>query len=226
MEVSAQTSVSCPNCSFSASSFSHLLPPFGSFRPPLLCSHPLVLHCFAPSVPPPSPSTSLPIPHILKPPRVVQPSDILLQVEVWPPAAPRFVSAPSNPPSAPAPADHQADATARPSNIIYEDGSALNHRSPSRPGAPAADAAGMPLSAQPASVTIGSGAAARFNHTHGLAAADRPQSTDRNNEGCLLSSQQHGSRAVLGSALPASPSATWKEEAASRQVQSTTRQYQ
>ena len=134
----------------------------------------------------------------------------MLQVEVWPPAAPRFVSAPSDPLSAPAPADHQADSTARPSHIICEDGSAPNHRRPSHPGAPAVDAAGMPhsatpaSSAQPAFVTIGTGAGVRYYDPDGLAAADRPQSADRDNEGSLLSSQQHGPRAVLGSALAAS----------------------
>lgn len=134
----------------------------------------------------------------------------MLQVEVWPPAAPRFVSAPFSTPSAPAPADLPTDSTARPSSIIYEDGSAPNHRSPIQAGAAAADSAGRPqsastaASAQPASVMPDSSAVVSYHDADGLAASERPPSSERQDRDHVHPSQQHGSRADATPARPAS----------------------
>ena len=132
-----------------------------------------------------------------------------LQVEVWPPAAPRFVSmSPSTTPSAPPPPDRQADTAGRASNIIYEDGSPPNHRAHSR--AFTEDSAGRPRSATPASplpaasVANDSNAGVGYHRSDGLAAPDKPHNTEVQDEGTMHSSQQRDARADAGSPLPVS----------------------
>ena len=128
----------------------------------------------------------------------------MLQVEVWPPAAPRFVVAPSNALSASAPADRTTEATDKSSNIVYEGGAAPDHTRPSRSDAPAADSAGRPKPAAPASsasVMTGSNAGDSYDDSDRAypAASNRPQSSEGQDREHLL--QQRELRADEGPAF-------------------------